>query len=225
MRRIPSTLSLVKSQKKPPAQLVAALLFVLGVSIVLSLCLCLSRGGVNHSSNSWGWEFFSMVGIGGGLTAVMGLMLLFHTLLSFTGLSNPWRILGLTLSLVALSSPWSLFTLLFQVNTTVERRDFEKAGAGQLRQTAKTLVQTSSPGEAESDGWFGREVPPKDVPPAIRDFIPSAVRIAVNDHGVVLVTDGMGSWRGGYMIMPEGLNSAPKNSRFITDGFYYVTAR
>ena len=104
-----------------------------------------------------------------------------------------------------------------------ERRDFETAGPEALRLAAKDLVLSAAHKSYEVR-WFGGEVPAEDVPTVIQRFIPAAAYVTADEHGVVIVTDGLGGWRGGYMITPPGSAFVPRRSRRIADGFYYVTS-
>lgn len=180
------------------------------------------RHGVRHDSNS-----ASLLGllfmVGGGVVTAAGLATLFWPLVSWRASSPAWRWSGIAVALLALWAPWQSSRALRCLAGIAERRDFEKAHPGQLRLAVKELVLSAAHKDYDHR-WFGGEIPAHEVPPVIHGFIPGAAYVTVDEHGIVMVTDGLGGWRGGYMITPPGSDFVPKNSRRITDGFYYVTS-
>ena len=210
-----------RMKSRPPKELIwltSAALMALALSVaVLGL-----RHGVRHDSNSG-----SLLGMlfmaGGALVTAAGLATLFGALVSWRASTPAWRWSGVVVALLALGAPWQSFRALHCLAGIAERRDFEEAHPGQLRLAVKELV-LSAAHKDYTQRWFGGEVPAHEVPPVIHRFIPGAAYVTVDEHGIVMVTDGLGAWRGGYMITPPGSDFVPPNSRRITDGFYYVTS-
>ncbi len=142
----------------------------------------------------------------------------------FKFISRPVASIGFLVGISGIVIPWATWQIMPAVSTYSERQDFESAGSHILRDAADLLVQRSSLREYPFR-WFGGEVPPAEIPEPIQNFIPQATYVTANDQGVVIVTDGMGSWRGGYMILPTKSSFIPEKSRYISAGFYYVTAQ
>jgi hypothetical protein len=109
------------------------------------------------------------------------------------------------------------------VQRASEIRDLRRFGVGTLRSEAAILIQASKEKPYEPR-WFGLEVPTQDLLPTIRAAAVGAAYVTADNDGVVLVMDGLGGWRGGYMITPHGSKFVPKNSRAITEGVFYFTA-
>lgn len=180
------------------------------------------RHGVRHETNSHLVVGFLLV-VCGGLTAIAGLAAVLWTCVSFASMSMGLRLVSLLVGLFALFAPWQCFRVFGYFAAIAERKDFEQAGPDQLRLAAEELVRTA-PQKNYGFRWFGGEVPPEEVPPVIRSFVPNAAYVTVDEDGVVIVTDGLGGSRSGYMITPSGSAFVPNRSRRITDGFYYVTS-
>jgi hypothetical protein len=125
---------------------------------------------------------------------------------------------------ICFASPFAARVTLPMVFRLAELRDLERMDVAALRSQAAQLVAENKT-KSYPWRWFGGEVPPADVPPNIRRIAARAAYVTASDNGVVLVTDGLGSWRGGYMITPLGSTFVPPQSRRITEGFFYVTAR
>ena len=178
--------------------------------------------GVRHDSNGVASLGLLMI-LGGGITGAAGLASFFGLLISHREISVSWRVGGLIVCALALVTPWRALRLHPHFARHGERRDFEATGAESLRRAAQDLV-LSAANKEYGVRWFGKEVPPEEVPDAIRRFIPNAAYVTVDEHGVVIVTDGLGGWRGGYMITPVGSDYLPKQSRQIAEGFFYVTS-
>lgn len=103
----------------------------------------------------------------------------------------------------------------------VERQDFEKVGMDQLRQEAAAFA-TSEKTKSYPQRWFGGEVPSPDKSKTLEAISWRAGYVTADANGLVLVTDGMGNWRGGYRITPTGSAYVPPDSLKIADGFFYV---
>ena len=204
---------------RPPKELIWLTSAAL-TALIVSVAWFGIRHGVRHDSNIG--ALFGLVAMClGGVTVISGLATLIWVFLAFRASSLVWRWSGLAVSLLAILSPWQSHEALRYFGAITERADFEKAGADQLRLAAKELVLSAAHKDYELR-WFGGEVPDHEVPSAIRNFIPGAAYVTVDMHCVVMVTDGLGGWRGGYMITPTGSDFIPKNSRRIANGFYYV---
>ena len=105
-----------------------------------------------------------------------------------------------------------------------ELRDLERVGVDALRNEAAALVVVSK-NKQYPQRYFGAVVPRGDLPPKIRELSIRASYVAAGEEAIVLSTDGIASWRGGYLITPTGSTFIPAESRQITDGIFYVTAR
>ena len=101
-----------------------------------------------------------------------------------------------------------------------ELRDLERVGVPALRTEAVSLI-ASDRGREYPSRWMGREVPVAKLPPAIRRLSTRAGYVALTNEGVVLAMDGLGGWRGGYMITPPDSSFVPPQSRQITEGVFY----
>lgn len=104
-----------------------------------------------------------------------------------------------------------------------ELQDLRMFDLSTLRGEASLLIAASKL-KQYPERWFGGEVPPEDIPPNIKALSKRAAYVTASDDGVVLVTDGMGNWRAGYMITPKGSKLVPIRSINITEGVFYVTA-
>lgn len=105
-----------------------------------------------------------------------------------------------------------------------ELRDLERVGIGTLRAEAAALIATHA-GKQFPQGRLGRRIPPEDVPPALRRLSAHAGSIEVSDSNVGFITDGLGSWRAGYIITPPHSTFVPQGAREVAEGIYYVTVR
>jgi len=111
----------------------------------------------------------------------------------------------------------------------VERRNFEEFGPVRLRQAVADVLKLADNHQLAGK-WDGRFLSPNQVPPVILEFIPDCDVIGIegdgiHHHALTIRTDGLGSFRGGYMILPTGSSFVPSSSRRIADGFYYFHTR
>lgn len=204
------------SNPKTPIYFTTALLIALA-SAVMWFGL---HHGVRHDSNFGTLALFSIVS---WLAYAVGLATVIWSLFLSRQLSPSWRLAGVVMGAFLCSAPWLRSPALQHLATIAERRDFLQADPVQLRSATQQLMQESLHKDYALR-WFGAEVPAAEVPLVIRQFIPGASYVTVDEHGLVLVTDGMGAWRGGYMILPPCSDFIPPKSRRIADGFFYVTS-
>lgn len=208
-------------KKRAPKELIA--LTSIALAAFATAIVWSASGGVRHKGNFGALEVLAMW-LGSYLVAAAGLATLIWVYLSFRAASSAWRWSGLGMGVVALLMPFLFLPAMSAIRDAVECRDFEKAGPGQLRQAVADLIRSAASKNYQLR-YFGGEVPAHEIPPVIHQFIPNTSYVTVDEQGVVLVTDGMGGWRGGYMITPPGSNLVPQKSRPIADGFFYVTTQ
>lgn len=107
-----------------------------------------------------------------------------------------------------------------------ELSDLNRVGISSLRAEVKTLCAMYVEDYRRfSGGYFGGKVPSELMPPKLRELSVRAAYVSASGEGVVVVTDGMGGWRGGYMITPTESTYVPEGGRQITDGVFYVITR
>jgi hypothetical protein len=211
------TVGFMKGQTpKNPIWFAAVALIVLALITILGGL----TQGVRHATNS-NLLIALVLLLVGGVTAVGGLVALIWTFASFASLSSRRRWVGILVGLFALFVPLLSFQVFRGISMIAARFDFEVAGPERLRLAVEQLVLSAAQKSYELR-WFGGEIPPDELPIIIRDFIPNAIYVTVDEHGVVIVTDGLAATRSGYMIIPANSDFVPERSRRIADGFYYV---
>ena len=209
----------MKIAKRPPRELIS--LTVVGLIFVLTV---IGMYGMEHSirhSPNEGWWGGLLIFPTAILLGSLGVSTLACWLISIFNSSPLWRISGLLSGCTALLLAAYLSPLLRMVQVWSERRDFAEVGMDRLRQEAEALVK-SAPSRNYELRWFGGEVPKSDWPEIFKGLVHENAYLTVDDHGVVLVTDGLGGWRAGYKILPPGSTHVPAHSRRIAEGFYYV---
>lgn len=209
--------------KRPPYELIQLTLFCLTATGLAWVYFWQTHGvGRRPNTSVVGLvAFVAALGLGG-----LGLSTLFCSLISFRHSSWHWFTTGIFTSaaaFVVLSSP----SYLIQTAATLaERREFTAVGIPQLRDEVQHLIDTRPAFDADPDRvrWFGTEVPREALSPGLRALAAKAAYVAVNEREIVIVTEGMGGWRAGYLILPQGSLHVPPYSRRIADGIYYVTS-
>ncbi len=101
-----------------------------------------------------------------------------------------------------------------------ERRVILRIGPKSLRDAAGAVVASYSELDGRR-GRFGKCISNENLPEPLRIFS-NGDGVQVNSNGVVYMTDGLGSWRAGYLIVPSESRYEPQNPKKIMDGFYYV---
>lgn len=92
-----------------------------------------------------------------------------------------------------------------------ELRDLQLTGVSLLRAEAAKLSSMYVEDYRRFPGrYFGGEVPSELMSPKLRALSIDAAYVAVSEDGIVLVTDGIGSWRGGYLITSIGSTYGPR---------------
>ncbi|WP_050027873.1 hypothetical protein [Verrucomicrobium sp. BvORR034] len=209
--------------KRPPYELIQLTLFCLLVA-GLAWVYFWQIHGVGRRPNA------SLVGLIAVVAALglggLGLSTLFCSLISFSHSSWRWFTTGILASAAAFAVLASPSHLVQTAATLAERREFTAAGIPQLRDEVQHLINTRPPFDAAPDRvrWFGTEVPRETLSPGLRALAARAAYVAVNEREVIIVTEGMGGWRAGYLILPSGATRNPPYSRRIADGIYYVTS-
>ena len=71
--------------------------------------------------------------------------------------------------------------------------------------------------------FHGKGIPTEEFPESLRILSENAAYVALIDEGAVIVTTGIGSWRGGYLINPPNVEGCSSfSSRKIMSGVYFV---
>lgn len=210
--------------RRPPYELIHLTAFCLVIAALVWAWFW-QEYGVAHRPNSMLGVWLILVAttfILGGL----GLSTLFCSVISVRRSSWKWFIAGLVSSVTALVVAANTTPLFQAAATLAERRDFTAVGLKEVRDAARVLVESRPSRDAEQSNrrWFGTEVPHGDLPPALIPLAANAAYVSVNEQGVVILTDGMGGWRSGYLILPPGSTHIPPYSRRISEGIYYVTS-
>lgn len=209
--------------KRPPYELIQLTLFCLVVTGLAWVCFWQTHGvGGRPSTSLVGLiVFFAVFSLGG-----LGLSTLFCSLISFRHSSWKWFTTGILASAAALSIAATPSSLIKTAATLAERREFTAMGIGQVRDEVQHLIDTRPPFDADPDRvrWFGTEVRRESLSTGLRALAAQAAYVAVNEREIVIVTEGMGGWRAGYLILPPGSSHVPPFSRQIADGIYYVTS-
>lgn len=209
--------------KRPPYELIQLALFCLVVTGLAWVYFWQTHGvGRQPNASLVGLVvFFAALSLGG-----LGLSTLFCSLISFRNSSWKRFTTGILTSAAALAVAANPSSLIRTAATLAERREFTAVGLQQVRDEVQHLVETRPPFDAAPERlrWFGTEVPQESLSPGLRAIAAKAAYVAVNEQGIVIVTDGFGGWRGGYLILPTGSTHVPPFSRRIDNGIYYVTS-
>jgi hypothetical protein len=201
-------------------------LSAVAVSLLYPLAASLLAGalhGVIREGNNWLPVRLATLAGQGALwlaalvAAVSGVRAIFRGRYSLAGASG-------IAALLCFASPLVTRPMFLTILRKAELRDLEQVGLPALRTEAASLVASDWAGKYPSR-WMGREVPPAKLPPALRRLSARAAYVAITGDGVVLAMDGLGGWRGGYMITPPDSSFVPPQSRQITEGVFYVVAQ
>ncbi len=209
--------------KRPPYELIQLTLFCLAVTGLVWVYFWQTHGvGRRPNASLVGLvAFVAALGLGG-----LGLSTLFCSLISFRHSSWRWVTTGIFTSAAAFAVVANPSNLIQSAATMAERREFAAVGIPKLRDEVQHLIDTRPAFDADPDQvrWFGTEVPREILSSGLRSLAARAAYVAVNEREIVIVTEGMGGWRAGYLILPSGSTRVPKFSRRIADGIYYVTS-
>ncbi|MDB6075279.1 MAG: hypothetical protein JWO89_2919 [Verrucomicrobiaceae bacterium] len=199
---------------------------VLGFAVLIGVLSL--RNGVRHSSN-FGLGIVVLSSLAGAVVAVFGILTAVFSALDWRRCSIAQRFWGVSVALLALLGPYFMTRAVPGLSAMVERRDFEEFGPARLRQAVADVLKLADNHQLGSK-WDGRFLSPNQVPPVILEFIPDCYVIGIegdgmHHHALTIRTDGLGSFRGGYMILPTNSPFVPPLSRRVADGFYYFHTR
>lgn len=209
--------------KRPPYELIQLTLLCLAATGLVWVYFWQTHGvGRRPNASILGLvAFVAALGLGG-----LGLSTLFCRLASFRHSSWRWFTTGIVTSAAAFAVLASPSHLIQTATTLAERHEFTAVGIPQLRDEAQHLIDTRPAFDADPDQvrWFGTEVPRETLSSGLMALAAKAAYVAVNEREVVIVTEGIGGWRAGYLILPTGSAYTPKLSRPIADGIHYVVS-
>lgn len=210
--------------KRPPYELIQLTLFCLVVTGLGWVWHWRGYSVTHHPNGTFGLglaPFFVTAVLGG-----LGVSTLLCSLISICRSPVGWILTGLVSSGAALAVAANSQVLLITATTLAEQRDFYAVGVREIQEAARLLIATRPPLDADPDAvrWFGTEVRRESQPSVLQKLSANASYVAVNEHGIVIVTDGIGGWRSGYLILPPGSPHVPSRARRIADGIYYVTS-
>ena len=124
-------------------------------------------------------------------------------------------------ALISAGSPFTAALIAEPISQNAKIRYIDRFGREALRVQVAALVEERS-SITGPQSYLGKVVAVEDIPPLILEFA-RGNEIELSEEGVVVRTHGFGSWRGGYLVTPQGLDREPSfTHKKILEGFYYV---
>jgi hypothetical protein len=159
--------------------------------------------------------------IGYFITASFGLVCLVMVFRALFRRSREW-IFPAMLAAVLLFTGLHLSQLVKDSFWMGVRRDLGEYDLAAIR--LEVMGRLKYPESGDSDGYFGRIVPLDQIPIQLRKL--SGDRIcARTEDGIVVRTDGMGSWRGGYLFTPPNHETSRPDAQAIMPGVSYIISQ
>lgn len=141
-------------------------------------------------------------------------------------IKRQWSIAGVLLLAVATSASIPVIRPFVSepLSRSAQIRYIDRFGRENLREAAALLMPYAN-NQKYPLTYLGRDIPPEECPQILVDFA-RGQGFEVSEYGVTFRTHGLGSWRGGYLIVPINSTIEPEFSsqRKIIDGFYRVTS-
>jgi hypothetical protein len=105
------------------------------------------------------------------------------------------------------------------------RHDLKGYDVAAIRLEVEAILKSPESGDSDnSDGYFGQIVPLDQVPNHLRKLAGGSRCVRTQD-GIVLLTDGLGNWRGGYLFTPPYKETSRPNAQAVMPGVYYLISQ